>query len=343
MKACRPIETIVWLVVATLAATTTTTICGVVVVVKAEPHPHNGVVKPFASGDPGVSLNRHALAILKSGKPYQTQTQKNGNSAAAAGRGLVVQDVLAPVDVVWSRILDFDAYPKMVPKTVDSQTYKVENNVGGKKKRIFVRMKVGFPPVLQLQFYINHLYDPAKKSLTWTLDYSHKSDLNDSAGYWYILPHPDNPTQWTRVYYSVEVSLFPWVPRFVVDFMSKQALTDATAWVKKYSELNAAAAAGKQAQQQQQQQHQSSWVAAGRGAAGDTSVEKPNRKHPWLSSWLPGVGQHTAPLEEKTNTPVVALTSTPQPGVRPIGWTRASLVLTVWSLALYNIHLYFSQ
>lgn len=30
--------------------------------------------------------------------------------------------------------------------------------------------------------------------------------------------------------------MFDWVPKFVVDFMSSKALTDATAWVKKYSE-----------------------------------------------------------------------------------------------------------
>jgi hypothetical protein len=31
--------------------------------------------------------------------------------------------------------------------------------------------------------------------------------------------------------------MFDWVPAFVVDFMSKKALTDATGWVKKYSEM----------------------------------------------------------------------------------------------------------
>jgi len=185
-----------------------------------EPHPHTGKVTPFQAGDPGVTLNRQALGILSAGKPYQTQIQ-TGN----AGRGLVVQDVKAPTNVVWDRILDFDRYNKMVPKTVESQTYKAEN-LRHHQKRIWVRMKVGFP-VLKLQFFINHLYDPNKKSMTWTLDYTKKSDLDDSCGYWYIIPHPDNPSHWTRVYYSVEVSMFPWVPQFVVDFMSKQALTDA--------------------------------------------------------------------------------------------------------------------
>ena len=190
-------------------------------VVRSEAHPHTGVVKPFQSGDPKVKLNRGALSQLKAGKPYRTQIQDG-----SAGRGLVVQDVDAPVDVVWGRILDFDRYNQMVPKTVESKTYRTENQRGG-KKRIWVRMKIGFP-MLKLQFYVNHLYDPAKHSMTWTLDYSQKSDLDDSCGYWYVVPHPDDPARKTRVFYSVEVSMFSWVPQFVVDFMSKQALTDAS-------------------------------------------------------------------------------------------------------------------
>ena len=49
------------------------------------------------------------------------------------------------------------------------------------------------------------------------------------------MPHPDNCLK-TRLFYSVEVSMFNRVPKFDVDFMSTKALTDATAWVKKFSE-----------------------------------------------------------------------------------------------------------
>lgn len=53
----------------------------------------------------------------------------------------------------------------------------------------------------------------------------------------YVVPHPDK-VGWSRVFYSVEVNMFDWVPKFVTDFMSSKALTDATGWVKKYSELD---------------------------------------------------------------------------------------------------------
>jgi ribosome-associated toxin RatA of RatAB toxin-antitoxin module len=185
--------------------------------VTAEAHPHTGKVTPFKAGDPGVKLNGSALKTLSSGKPYSTQIQ-----SAAGFRGISVQDVEAPPDVVWGQILDFDTYNQKAPSTSESQIYQTEKLLLG-QQRIWVRMKVGFP-MLKLQFFVNHLYDPHKNSLTWTLDYSKKSDFDDSAGYWYIVPHPDRPDH-TRLNYSVEVSMFPWVPTFVMDFMSKQALT----------------------------------------------------------------------------------------------------------------------
>lgn len=168
-------------------------------VINAEAHPHRGKVTPFQAGDPKVKLDGKALNILSSGKPYQTQIQ-----SGASGRGMVVQDVKAPTNIVWEKILDYNNYAKMVPKTIDSQNYKVEKHRDG-SQTIYTRMKIGMGPV-RLTFHVKHEYQPKLNSLTWTLDYSKKSDFDDSCGYWYVIPHPDNPGEWTRVYYSVEVS-----------------------------------------------------------------------------------------------------------------------------------------
>jgi hypothetical protein len=320
--------------------------------VGAERHPHSGVVTPFKSGDPGIVLDKSAVKILESGKPYQTQIK---GADATSGRGMVVQDVKAPVDVVWERILDFRSYPKMVPKTVESETYKREN-LKHSQQRIWVRMKVGFP-MLKLQFFVNHLYDPKKNSMTWTLDYSRKSDLDDSVGYWYVIPHPDNPGEWSRVYYSVQVSMFPWVPKFVVDFMSKQALTDATAWVKKYSEKEAAKRPARQKEANPQEAASEPALA---GVGGDSSGRNsPGRGGAIIMAVDDDVGAAVSSSSSDSSTTqggetpinrdlvaqpeqqamVMAAVGT----ASKIGLKRYALVSAVLVLSIYNVHLYCSQ
>jgi len=201
------------------------------------PHAHTGKVEPFKPGDPKIKLDGKAKSILKAGKPYQTQVQ-----SGEGGVALVVQDVDAPNHIVWDRILDYDNYKNMVPKTIESKNYRIVPHKPTKannflEKEIYTRMKVGLP-MLKLEFFIRHFcFIDHHKSLTWTLDYTKESDFDESCGFWYIIPHPDDPEGKTRLYYSVQVGLFDWVPKFAVDFLSKKALTDATAWVKKYSEI----------------------------------------------------------------------------------------------------------
>ncbi len=196
-----------------------------------KPHHHKGKVAQFSPGKPSVKLDSRALMVLESGKPYSTQV-KSGNS----GRGMVVQDVAAPQDVVWGRILDFDNYSKMVPRTSYSKNYKVEGSARS-TRTIFTHMKLSVV-VTKIEFFIRHKYYPSKNSLVWTLDYNRASDLDDSCGFWYTEAHPTKPG-WTRLYYSVEVAVFDWVPGVVMDILSKKALTEATGWVKRYSESEA--------------------------------------------------------------------------------------------------------
>ena len=200
------------------------------------PHAHTGKQQPFSPGDPSVSLDRKALSILSSGKPFQTTIHVPGSTS---GRGLVVQEVHAPPNVVWDRILDFDHYVDMVPRTFECKNYHVQKQKPAKRdaleRTIFTKFKIGLPLIPKMTFYVKHLYYPSLNSLTWTLDYSKKSDFDDSVGYWYVVPHPHR-SGWSRVYYSVAVNMYDWVPKSVVNFMSTKALTDATAWVKKFSE-----------------------------------------------------------------------------------------------------------
>jgi hypothetical protein len=76
---------------------------------------------------------------------------------------------------VWDRILDFENYPKMVPKVSKCGNYEVENLRNG-TDILKTRMVMN---VFGVKFdnYILHKHYKSLDSLTWTLDYSRRSTL----------------------------------------------------------------------------------------------------------------------------------------------------------------------
>ena len=64
------------------------------------------------------------------------------------------------------------------------------------------------------------------------------SDFDDNVGHWQVMKHPTK-AGWTRVLYSTNVKLFPWIPNIIVNFITSKALVESTTWVKKESEAEA--------------------------------------------------------------------------------------------------------
>lgn len=300
-----------------------------------EPHAHQGKVTPFSPGDPNIKLDSKAIKILNSGQPYQTQT-----TSGTSGRGIVVQDVDAPIQIIWKTILDFDNYNKMVPKTIESKNYNVEKVKATKKNPlsqiIYTRMKVGFP-VLKLEFFVKHLYYENLNSLTWTLDYTKKSDFDDSCGFWYVVPLSEEKS---RVYYSLGISMFDWVPKFVVEFMSSKGLTDATGWVKKFSELEYKKNIGNS-------KIQSKRGNVGEAAEGDVVVKKSKKFLGILNLFKGKEASKRKEAEklarEQLEEAQVESMKKNNDNLLEVTWTRLVMVSLVSILGTYNIHLWLSQ
>lgn len=85
---------------------------------------------------------------------------------------------------------------------------------------------------LKLRYYIEHHYDPKARCMVFHLDYSRRSDLDDSVGYWYVEP---TGRATSRVFYSCECKLRGWVPPPVYNLLTKEALSKATGWVERES------------------------------------------------------------------------------------------------------------
>ena len=188
-----------------------------------KPHIHQGSISAYSGAPPTVPLTPDELARLAAGEVVKRQIKYDDG-----GRGVAVQDIQAPQEVVWEQILDFPGYPRMVENVQECAIYA---RSGQELKARFV---VG-ALMMSIEYYIDHEVHVDEGWLTWTLDYSRESDLDDSVGFWRVEPVTARPG-FTRLFYSVEVKPRGWVPGPIEDYITDAGLTKATAWVKRESE-----------------------------------------------------------------------------------------------------------
>jgi ribosome-associated toxin RatA of RatAB toxin-antitoxin module len=181
------------------------------------------LIRPYRGAPEVPILLPEDLEQLNKGKPVMKQVKEG-----SGGRGIAIQDVHASPEVIWSKINDFANYPGMVENVRSCKIYEKTDD----------HIKVSFTisaVMMNVEYFIDHVYHPSEGYMTWTLDYFRESDLDDSVGFWRVEPIPSKPG-WTRVFYSVEVRLKGWIPGIVEDMIAKKGLPKATGWVKRESE-----------------------------------------------------------------------------------------------------------
>ena len=194
----------------------------------SQPHPHQGVLASYDSKPTLPKLTADDLVKLATGDAVRKQSRDG-----QGGRGIAVQDINAPPSVVLSKISYFKNYPTMVDEVKLCEIYEQEND------HIKTRFIIG-ALFVKVEYFIDHTFKPDEGYMSWTLDYSRDSDLDDSVGFWVVQPHPDKP-QWSRLFYSVDVRLRGWVPGAIEEILVRNGLTKATSWVKRESEASMAA------------------------------------------------------------------------------------------------------
>jgi uncharacterized membrane protein len=187
-----------------------------------KPHPHQGVAPKFTNPSP-VSLTAAETAKLESGKAVRKQVRYE-----TGGRGISVMDIHASPERVWEVISDFPSYPNWIDNLETCEIYQKS----GEKILVHFELKVFG---MGVEYWIHHVYRPEQGSMTWTLDYSKESDIDDSTGYWLVYASPGRDG-YTRVEYTVDLRLSGWVPGVVEDMLANKGLEEATTWVKKQSE-----------------------------------------------------------------------------------------------------------
>ena len=192
----------------------------------------DGKARPITTpGDGCLSrLNRGHETTLDKGKPVMFAGAMGGEG----GRGTAVCDVAAPPRVVWKLLTDFEHYAGKLPNCKSCKVYSRSKNMVMRTERIKVHMQLD-AVVRAFNCYYDHTYAPDKKMLTWTLDPAHTSDFTDVQGQWYIDKHPSKK-DCSRVWYTAEVALPPWLPAMMVKSLCNEAGKKSVGFVKKYAE-----------------------------------------------------------------------------------------------------------
>lgn len=186
------------------------------------PHPHQGQLTPIRSKPAALSLTAAEKADLAKGELVQRQSRKDDG-----GSGVAVLYISAPAETVWDVILDYDRYPDRVNNVTSCTVYQrtgsdwyvdMQNSVFGFKFGLYT---------------VNHIYRD-QGYMTWELDYSRTSDVEDMIGYWLVEELQTDPPL-TMLQYSTEMKLSG-VPDMLVRYLTRESLEDGTAWVKKAAE-----------------------------------------------------------------------------------------------------------
>lgn len=198
----------------------------------SEPHPHRGVIPRLKlDGRPNVKLTAADWKVVDSGELWMSSKE-----VASVGRGIGIQDIKAPMDVVFDQISNLAGYVGKVPflKSIKVYDSKSHGNVLVEKATYTLRVIPGF----NYEYFLEHHVKRKGGSLLFHLDYDQHSDFNDMQGKWYLEVHPTKPG-WTRLYYQCDLALWGFAPEIVKKLLTSQGLASAIGWVKRESEKEA--------------------------------------------------------------------------------------------------------
>ena len=194
-----------------------------------KPQGHTGLITPISSAPDAVRLTDEERQILASGKHVERHTKND-----SGGSGVAIQYIQASPADIWATILSYHRYKSWVKNVVHCAVYNKDGN------DIYVDMQtsiLGF----KSQIFTKNTVRKDLGYMAWTLDYSRKSDVNDLVGYWRVEPVSEQPGT-TKLEHSNSV-MIKGVPGFLVNYMTRDALSEGTSWVKREAEKRAASTA----------------------------------------------------------------------------------------------------
>ena len=176
-----------------------------------------------ASPPPPLPVPADAERRLAAGEIIVLDVLPPGASAEAQG-GTAVAIVRAPVEKVWSILVDYKGHPRYYPRLTSAEV--LESSDG----RALVRYTaaVGF---LSFTFHMDKTQDPVRRRIEWQLAPGHSNSLfRENSGYWQVDPHDGA----SLVVYGLAVRTI--LPGFLTRSSERNSLVDTITGLRRLSE-----------------------------------------------------------------------------------------------------------
>lgn len=133
-----------------------------------------------------------------------------------------------PPDVSWAVILSYHTFDEFMPRLEKVEV--LEKTKSTMKVTETVRVPLGV-----ISYTIDLIFNPAQRTVNWSLDKSRKHDIADTFGTWEFLPYSQDKTM-LRYTTTLDSGLF--IPRFLEKFLLRSDLSDALLSLKRRTESN---------------------------------------------------------------------------------------------------------
>jgi len=183
--------------------------------------PGSGTVT--ASPPPPLPLPADAERRLAAGEIIVLDVLPPGASAEAQG-GTAVAIVRAPVEKVWSILIDYKGHPRYYPRLTSAEVLESSNG------RALVRYTaaVGF---LSFTFHMDKTQDPVRHRIEWQLAPGRSNSLfRENSGYWQVDQHDGG----SLVAYGLAVRTV--LPGFLTRSSERESLVDTIKGLRRLAE-----------------------------------------------------------------------------------------------------------
>ena len=172
---------------------------------------------------PPLPLPADSERRLAAGEIILLDVLPPGASAEAQG-GTAVAIVRAPVEKVWSILVDYKGHPRYYPRLASAEV--LESSDG----RALVRYTAAVGP-LSFTFHMDKTQDPVRRRIEWQLAPGRSNSLfRENSGYWQVDPHDGA----SLVAYALAVRTV--LPGFLTRSSERESLVDTIKGLRRLAE-----------------------------------------------------------------------------------------------------------